>query len=611
MRFLILVSLVLSSLTIQACKQRNDSATLRADETELAKCPSESRKVADLEAELKAVQSGKAQENWTEEQCSKIKGYTSTNGSVRDCLCSEGHQKMTPEQIVSGKECKTFIAANAGEWTEEMCNKVDGYTSTSGSTRNCLCWEGHRKLTEAQIASGQSCKTAATEAESNWTAEQCIKVGGYTATNGGARKCHCMAGHRALSGTEIIDGKACDATASPDGKGEANPDGKADLSLTTPTEQNDAGLGLTNGASLARDEATVQKELDAARVALKTCFDDNGATAQGPSDALVKLCVEAGGVLDGSMCVCGNSGLSQSQSTMEGDAGASCKRSAARAPFKFEDKCKFVGGRMDGSMCKCGTTNTVSESVFDLKAGDGCRDMLKQFPFEAAGGGTAGAQATGDFKKDCESAGGRILRVGSQSMCACGGANDWSDTVLKDSGIEACRELVTKNPFDKVTDSIKQAFRERCTGGKGKVIDDAGSSGGQTCQCGKGDNLERLSAGLFADQYYNMDRAAEFQTRCAKASRAGGAASSNGTAAGSGSGSGSGTSISTAKKCQCAWDSTGTYCVVWKNGKALTPYYGPMAKTQWKCNGEGAGATDVCTASDLGLKGLLAGASCR
>ncbi len=606
MRFLILLALVSSSLTIQACKQRNDSAALRADATELAKCPTESRKISDLEAELKAVQSTKTQESWTEDQCTKIKGYTSTNGSVRNCHCSVGHQKMTPEQIVSGKECKTFIAANAGEWTEEMCNKVDGYTATSGSTRNCLCWEGHRKLTEAQIASGQSCKTAATEAEANWTEEQCNNIGGYTATNGGSRKCHCMAGHRALTGTEIADGKACDVAAASGDKADANPDSKVELlSLTeAPTEQNDGGLGLTNGASLARDEAAVQKELDTARAALKTCFDNNGATAQGPSEALVKLCVDAGGVLDGSMCVCGNSGLSQSQSTMEGDSGASCKRSSARAPFKFEDKCKFVGGRTDGSMCKCGTSNTVSESVFDLKAGNGCRDMLKQFPFEATGGGTAGAQATGDFKKDCEGAGGRMRKVGSQSMCACGNANDWSDTVLKDSGVEACRELVKKNPFDKVTDTIKQAFRERCTGGKGKVVDDSGSSGGQTCECGTGGNLERLSAGLFADQYFNMERAAEFQARCAKASATGGSAASGGAA-------GSGNGVSTAKKCQCSWDSSGTYCVVWKDGKALTPYYGPMAKTQWKCNGAGAGATDVCTASDLGLKGLLAGASCR
>lgn len=366
--------LALSGLAIAtACVHRNNAEVRNASgatANDGALCAAEEGKVAQLEAELRVISKNDSSD-WTEDQCAAVNGYITTSGSARFCQCYTGHQRLTPAQIKSGNPCAAWVDPNAAQWTDAQCASVDGSVKKNGNKRRCLCKEGARELTPAQITSQQSCKTPA-----EWTEAQCKQVGGYTATNGSARNCLCGSDSRVLKAAEVTSGLACNHAA-----------GGSD-SLN---QWDDGGLTLAG-----RSAAEVKKELEQARVSFKRCkVNANKPTQPQASGTLLSICSSIGGVIDGNFCVCGDSGLSQALSTLQSDNGASCAATIQQSPMTFEQKCTAVGGRLSGSLCQCGTHNSVNETTFNANAGDSCRKLTLQNPFASTDGPAVPPPATG------------------------------------------------------------------------------------------------------------------------------------------------------------------------------------------------------------------------
>jgi hypothetical protein len=59
--------------------------------------------------------------------------------------------------------------------------------------------------------------------------------------------------------------------------------------------------------------------------------------------------------------------------------------------------------------------------------------------------------------------------------------------------------------------------------------------------------------------------------------------------------------------CKCSWDSNYRYCVVFKDGKAMMPYVGPVSRSLWACGDNTA--NDLCNRSSLA--GVKNGAQCK
>jgi hypothetical protein len=62
-----------------------------------------------------------------------------------------------------------------------------------------------------------------------------------------------------------------------------------------------------------------------------------------------------------------------------------------------------------------------------------------------------------------------------------------------------------------------------------------------------------------------------------------------------------------ASACSCSFSQDGRFCGVWKAGKILTPYYGPLGNG-WRCDAQST-KNNLC--KNEMLKQLMAGASCR
>ncbi len=239
-----------------------------------------------------------------------------------------------------------------------------------------------------------------------------------------------------------------------------------------------------------------------------------------------------------------------------------------------------------------------------FRGGKECRDFRTGAAFEGLRAPTSGGRPRSSFETDCRNAGGMVQKgTASAVSCTCGSSVSWTEAIFYDKGSDECRRLVREKPVDMKSEDVKTAFRRACLNGEGRASDDAHADGGMNCTCGK----SRLPLRVFFDDYKD-NNVNGFEQACKRAVRDNGRApvSTPSVAVSGGSAPGS----VKRGRCRCAWDAARTYCVVFKDGKPLAPYFGPVSSSEWKCGtAGGTSGTDLCY--DATLQNVLNGSDCR
>lgn len=384
------------------------------------------------------------------------------------------------------------------------------------------------------------------------------------------------------------------------------------------------GLGLTADAEAERQ----QRELDALRADIERLQDRYTAmqkelTRRRGDEDENGICVYVRGDRDITSC---NTGRTRAGCrAYSPQNGAFFYRFGSCDDFKIDDDYRDLLDAKSGACVRLDSQRKIASCAAAVmkacfkrdedyltvafRGGKECKDFRTGAAFEGLRAPTSGGRPRSSFETDCRNAGGIVQKGNSSAVtCTCGSSVTWTESIFYDKDSDECRRLVREKPVDMKSEEVKTAFRRACLNGEGRASDDAHADGGMNCTCGK----SRLPLRVFFDDYKD-NNVNGFEQACRRAARDGGRAPVSAPSAavsGGKSGNGGSSGSVTRGRCSCTWDSARTYCVVFKDGKPLAPYFGPVSANDWKCGtATGTPATDLCY--DATLQNLLNGSECR